>query len=174
MSYIDKYLLSGETIAFHTRPHWIVCAKPFFAVLALLGIAGLGVALYASRLHAANAADKLYVESGLVGLFLLFLAIVVPILSSKTVDCVVTNQRVIIKTGFWSHKTTEMFLNRVESVSVEQSFLGRLFDFGNVTIHGAGGTPEPFHRIAQAREFQRQIQEQIKTAGAQGPSFPVK
>jgi len=67
-----------------------------------------------------------------------------------------------------------MFLSRVESVTVEQSFLGRIFNFGNVTIHGSGGTPEPFHRIAKAREFQRQIQEQIKTASGQNPGMTSK
>ena len=174
MSYIDKYLLSGESVAFRTRPHRIVTAKPFFLVLVLLAIAGLCVALYATRLQQPDAQRKLYVEAIVAGLCVLLFTILVPLLATRNTDCVVTNQRVIIKTGFWSHRTTEMFLTRVESVTVEQSFLGRIFNFGNVTIHGSGGTPEPFHRIAKAREFQRQIQEQIKTAGGQDPGMAPK
>jgi uncharacterized membrane protein YdbT with pleckstrin-like domain len=164
MSYIDKYLLSGETVAFRTRPHWIASAKSFFVVLVLLVVAGLGVALYGRNIDGPDAAKKLYLEAGAAGLVLLLIAVVLPILANRTVECVVTSQRIIIKTGFWSHKTTEMFLSRVESLSVEQSFMGRILNYGSVTIHGSGGTPEPFHRIAKAREFQRQIQEQIRNA----------
>ncbi|HET6845179.1 MAG TPA: PH domain-containing protein [Candidatus Angelobacter sp.] len=164
MSYIDKYLLSGETVAFRTRPHWIAGAKSFFVMLVLLVMAGLGIVLYGRTLDDLDAAQRLYLEAGAAGLVLLLIAIVLPILGNRTVECVVTNQRIIIKTGFWSHKTTEMFLSRVESLSVEQSFMGRILNYGSVTIHGSGGTPEPFHRIAKAREFQRQIQEQIRNA----------
>jgi uncharacterized membrane protein YdbT with pleckstrin-like domain len=173
MSYIDKYLLSGESVAFRTRPHWIVSAKPFFVVLVLLVIAGLGIALYGTRLQP-DPQRKLYVEAIVAGLCVLLFTILIPLLLTRNTDCVVTNQRVIIKTGFWSHRTTEMFLTRVESVSVEQSFLGRIFNFGNVTLHGSGGTPEPFRRIAKPREFQRQIQEQIKTAGGLNPGMTSK
>jgi uncharacterized membrane protein YdbT with pleckstrin-like domain len=174
MSYIDKYLLSGESVAFRTRPHWIVTAKPFFIVLIVLIVAGLAITLYGIRLQQPDAQRKLYVEAIVAGLCVLLFTILIPLLATRNTDCVVTNQRVIIKTGFWSHRTTEMFLSRVESVTVEQSFLGRIFNFGNVTIHGSGGTPEPFHRIAKAREFQRQIQEQIKTAGGQNPGMTSK
>jgi uncharacterized membrane protein YdbT with pleckstrin-like domain len=164
MSYIDKYLLSGETVAFRTRPHWIAGSKLFFVMLVLLVMAGLGVALYGRSPHDPAAAQKIYWIAGAAGLALLLIAIVIPVLGNRTVECVVTNQRIIIKTGFWSHKTTEMFLSRVESLSVEQSFMGRILNYGSITIHGSGGTPEPFHRIAKAREFQRQIQEQIRNA----------
>jgi hypothetical protein len=67
-----------------------------------------------------------------------------------------------------------MFLNRVESVSVDQSVWGRMLNYGNLTLHGAGGTPEPFNRIAKAREFQREVQEQIKLANLQGFPPPIK
>lgn len=170
MSYIDKYLLSGETVAFRTRPHWISGARPFFVMLVLLVIAGLGVALYGRSLNDPNAAPKIYWIAGAAGVVLLLIAVVLPILANRTVECVVTSQRVIIKTGFLSHRTTEMFLTRVESVTVEQSFPGRIFNYGNVTIHGSGGTPEPFRRIAKPREFQRQIQEQIRAAGSPLPA----
>src|SRR6266481_279410 len=73
MSYIDKYLLSGETVAFRTRPHWIAGARPFFVMLVLLVIAGLGVALYGRSLNDPDAAQRLYWIAGAGGLALLLI-----------------------------------------------------------------------------------------------------
>ncbi len=173
MGYIEKYLLSGETIAYRTRPHWIVSARSLAGVLLLLAVVGVALALMGSRLRPADT-HRLYLYIGLGGLALAFIAYLVPLIKRRSVECIVTNQRIIIKTGILRHKTTEMFLNRVESVSVDQSVWGRMFNYGNLTLHGAGGTPEPFNRIAKAREFQREVQEQIKLANLQNPLPPIK
>ena len=64
--------------------------------------------------------------------------------------------------------TKEVLLAKIESVSVEESLTARLLGFGRVTIHGTGGTPEVFDRIARPHEFRRQVQIQIETLGS-GP-----
>lgn len=173
MGYVEKYLLSGETVAYRTRPHWIVSAKPLAGVLLLLAAALAGLALIGTKLRP-DETTRVYTYIGLVGLLLALIAYIVPLIKRRSVECIVTNQRIIIKTGILRHKTTEMFLNRVESVSVDQSVWGRMLNYGNLTLHGAGGTPEPFNRIAKAREFQREVQEQIKLASLQGFPPPIK
>jgi len=173
MGYVEKYLLSGETVAYRTRPHWIVSAKPLAGVLVLLALVGVGIAMIGSKLRP-DETTKLYTYIALAGLLLTVIAVAVPLIKRRSVECIVTNQRIIIKTGLLRHKTTEMFLNRVESVSVDQSVWGRMLNYGNLTLHGAGGTPEPFNRIAKAREFQREVQEQIKLANVQNPSAGIK
>ena len=55
----------------------------------------------------------------------------------------------------------EIVLDRVESLIVEQGLLGRLFDFGSVSIVGTGGTKDPFHLIADPLGFRRAVQEQL-------------
>ncbi len=42
-------------------------------------------------------------------------------------------------------------------VDVDQSVLGRLFNYGNVTIHGTGTTLEPFRGIDRPIEFRNQV-----------------
>ncbi len=59
-----------------------------------------------------------------------------------------TDKRVIAKTGFISRNTVELFLDKVEALNVEQSVLGRVFDFGTVAIHGTGATQEPIRNIS--------------------------
>jgi uncharacterized membrane protein YdbT with pleckstrin-like domain len=78
-----------------------------------------------------------------VGLFILIWAWI----RYKTTEFAVTDRRVIAKSGLISRRTVEMFLDKVESLNVEQSVPGRLFDYGTVTIRGTGATSEPFADI---------------------------
>jgi uncharacterized membrane protein YdbT with pleckstrin-like domain len=54
----------------------------------------------------------------------------------------VTDRRVVYKRSFISRRTNAMNMNTVESVQVDQSILGRILDYGTVTILGAGRLPE--------------------------------
>ena len=75
-------------------------------------------------------------------------------------EFVITNKRLVIKTGFISRKTVELNLNKVESIQVEQSVWGRMFGFGTIIVHGTGETTEVFTRIDDPLEFRRKFQEQ--------------
>ena len=61
------------------------------------------------------------------------------------------------KTGFIQRKTFEMSLDKVESVDVNQSILGRIFDYGDVTIMGVGEGEEDIKTIASPLEFRNAI-----------------
>jgi hypothetical protein len=41
----------------------------------------------------------------------------------------------------------EMNLQKIESVDVDQSLIGRIFDYGAVTIRGVGSSYEPLRLI---------------------------
>lgn len=87
-------------------------------------------------------------------------------LSWRSAEFAVTNKRVILKTGFLQSKTAEMFLNKIESVGVDQSISGRILGFGSITIRGTGGSFEPFHRVSSPLRFRNEIQEQIGRAAS--------
>ncbi len=42
--------------------------------------------------------------------------------------------------GFIRRYTVEVHMDKVESVDVDQSLLGRMLDYGDVIIHGTGAT----------------------------------
>jgi len=50
-------------------------------------------------------------------------------------------------------------LPKVESISVSQSILGRMLDYGNLQIVGTGGTKEPIPCISQPLMFRRKFDE---------------
>jgi len=70
----------------------------------------------------------------------------------------VTNRRLKMTTGWFSLKTVEMNLSKVESVSIAQGLLGRSWGYGTVRLIGTGGTGEPFSGIAAPMKFQRAVQ----------------
>jgi len=90
------------------------------------------------------------------GILTLFIS---PALARWSDEFVITDKRIICKTGLFSHKTLEMNLNKIESVNVDQSIFGRIFGFGTITIIGTGGTRESFPDIRDAVEFRKKFQE---------------
>ena len=64
-----------------------------------------------------------------------------------TNEIVVTDRRVIYAHGFIQRHTVEVHMDKIESVDVDQSVLGRLLDYGDVTIRGTGTTLEPIREV---------------------------
>ncbi|HOD62471.1 MAG TPA: PH domain-containing protein [Bacilli bacterium] len=94
----------------------------------------------------------------------LFTLWISPIIRQLTSEFVITNKRIIMKTGLISRKTFEMNLQKIESVNVDQSFWGRLLGFGTVSIVGTGGSRESFSDISKPLLFRRKFQETEITA----------
>ena len=91
------------------------------------------------------------------GLGLIFL--IVAYIRYKTTELAITNKRVIAKTGFISRQTVELNINKVESIQVNQSILGRIFNFGTLIISGAGNPQAPIPNISDPMAFRRAFME---------------
>jgi uncharacterized membrane protein YdbT with pleckstrin-like domain len=79
-----------------------------------------------------------------------------------TTEFAITNQRIIAKRGFIHRNTLEILLSKVESVSVYQNILGRLLDFGTVTVTGTGGTKESFKAIIAPVNVRKKVNQVIQ------------
>lgn len=151
MSYTESQLLPGERIKYQGHLHWF----PFLP------------AYLAGGIFAAAALAGLFTETW--WLAILGLVVAVPIfvwtyITRSTSEFSVTDRRVVIKTGWIQRRTLETILEKVETIGVEQSFIGRLFDFGTIIVMGTGGTGEPFRNIARPLEFRRQVQSSVSSA----------
>ena len=63
----------------------------------------------------------------------------------------------IYKTGLMRRHSIEINMDKVESVDVDQSLLGRLFGYGSITIRGTGESIEPLWGIAHPIEFRNHV-----------------
>ncbi len=77
----------------------------------------------------------------------------------KTTELAFTNKRVIAKFGFISRNTIELNIQKVESIQVQQSVLGRIFNFGTLVISGAGNPQAPILGISEPMAFRRAFME---------------
>ena len=161
MGYVDTNLIPGECVAYRARLHWIVLL-PALLVGSVLDLAGAG--LIVGAFLAREPGGQLSALMIVPGIILMVGGagwIASGAIKRNATEIAVTSRRVLIKSGVLHRHTTEVLLAKVESVSIEESLLARLLGFGKVTIHGTGGTPETFDRIAAPNEFRRQVQGQI-------------
>jgi len=94
---------------------------------------------------------------------------IAPLVARATSEFAVTNRRVIIKVGLVWRKTVEMNLEKVESIGVEQTVLGRILGYGTIVVVGTGGTNEPFPRIADPMGFRRAVNLATEALRVRGP-----
>ena len=83
----------------------------------------------------------------------------------RTTEIAITNKRIISKRGIISRSTMELRLDKIESIKVDQGMLGRIFNFGSITIAGTGGDATPIESIADPLEFQRRFMSAVGGKG---------
>ena len=153
MGYVDKHLLEGEKVVYRARLHRIIFLPPL--VLAVLGlVVAVLVNIYLKNREAA----------GIVGAAFLIVAILVAVpryIRYVSSEFAVTNKRVIVKVGLIYRDTLELVLAKVETIGVDQTVLGRILNYGTITVTGTGGTKEPFKDIASPIEFRERVQSQL-------------
>ena len=168
LSYVEKHLISGETIQYQTKLHWIVMLGHVViaAVLAVLGV-GLLVTPWSSVNGSLVSYATVLRWVGAVFLVIAAIFLAVGVVRRGATVMALTNKRVIVKTGLASRRTIELLLSRIESVVVEEPAMGRVLGYGTVIIRGTGGTPETFEKIYHPLQFREQVQSQISATQKQ-------
>lgn len=146
MSYIQNNLQAGEEIKYKADIHWYIFMYP--AVLILLG------AFFSS------------VPKGFlyyIGLILLLLGVIQLVkraLFKMGAEYIVTNKKVVLKSGILSRDALELTLNKCEGLRITQSALGRIFGFGAIVVT-TGGATNTFKFIADPVRFRNEINAQL-------------
>jgi len=148
MRYIGEILQPGEKVLFAGTLHWIVYLPAVLVLLPALGA-------------------LTQIRSGPTGLSWMIAAIAFAIASAVmfvsawfrrwTTEIDVTDRRIVYKTGFIRRHTVEMNMDKVESVDVDQSFWGRLLDYGDITIHGTGDSIDPLRGVGSPLDFRNKV-----------------
>ena len=148
MSYVQRVLQPGEQVRRISSIHWIVY-WPGVAV-ALLAV----VAYWFSETRYLTGIWRYTAYAlALVAIFLL----IQQWLQWWVTEIAVTDRRVIYKKGLVRRQTNEMNMDKVESVQIDQSILGRMLDYGDVTILGTGEGFETLRTIGSPIELRNSI-----------------
>lgn len=150
MAYPTKLLSPGESIQFEMRPHWRALIMP---VIVLIALVFLGVWLY---FLTDNSILRWIIA--LVAIIILLFGVLIPFLRWVTTQYVFTDRRIIVRHGLLTKQGRDVPLAKVNSVSFEQSLLGRMFNFGVLQIESANvdGTLS-INDVPDVEEIQRDV-----------------
>ena len=149
--YIDEILQPGERVLYSTNAHWSFYLPAIAAWIVAI------VFLVLSRMVGTDVLMLICLAfAAVVGLAALYWT-ATAWFHRWTTETDVTNMRIVHKTGFIKRRTFEMSLDKVESVDVNQSILGRIMNYGNVTIMGVGEGKETISTIASPLAFRNAI-----------------
>jgi uncharacterized membrane protein YdbT with pleckstrin-like domain len=128
-TYVDQVLIPGERVIYQGKPS-------LWGDWPLWLVGGLTIPI-------------------VIGVLILIYAYV----RMKSTELAITNKRIIAKFGFVQRNTTEIQLNKVESIQVEQGVMGRLLNFGTLTVTGTGSSFAPIKNISNPIEFRKKFVE---------------
>jgi uncharacterized membrane protein YdbT with pleckstrin-like domain len=153
MRYVDQVLQPGETIRVVTSVSWVGYLRGL--VLWLIAVVLL---IYFTPWSEGSPGWNLLGWILFAAAFVIGAVLLVEHWWRRfTTEVAVTDRRIISKTGFIKRRTVEMHMDKVESVDVDQTILGRLFNYGDITIRGTGETLEKLSSIDHPLEFRNHV-----------------
>jgi uncharacterized membrane protein YdbT with pleckstrin-like domain len=157
MPYPKHLVNEGEEVALDLRPHWW-----FFSKHILTGIPLLILWILQFRLDDGTGRD---VARGTLGVITIVWAIwlLLKFVSWTRTYFVVTDQRVVYRTGVLSRHGVEIPLDRVNNINFHQRMFDRIIGAGNLEIQSAGeqGTTM-FENVRHPDGVQQEIYRQME------------
>src|SRR5262245_19438763 len=143
--YLKNLLGENEQVLFITRQHWSVLLGEILSEMVLATVLGVLITLI----------WMFWVPDSLVplGYLLLLLPLVSlwrDLLIWRNRQYIVTNWRVIQMAGVFNKEVSDSSLEKVNDVKLEQSFWGRLLNYGNIEILTASELGvSKFHKVGR-------------------------
>lgn len=172
MPWPEDALSDGETIVTSFRPHWKLLFIPMLWFLA--GLILLGIAISLDWISGA------FLWVILLGVVIAALWLVVrPLVDWYTTRYVLTDERLITRTGLVAKSGIEIPLERITNVNFSQSVFERMLGAGDLLIESAGSTgqsefkniphPDTFQTVLYKTREQRSIE--LSGSGASTGEF---
>ena len=149
--YTASNLSKGEKVVFTTgisKWHWVG-----ISTVGLLSIIGYGWTMSSSSIWTQ--------VPGLMVSTLFLIATLNGIISQYTTEYVVTNKKVVAKTGWISRKTDELLIKKTEGLDVEQGIVQRMLGYGTVQFSGTGSQKVTFFLIDNPMNAKKQLENLI-------------
>ena len=151
MGYIEQNLVADERIIFKGEIHWMRYARPILIIF--LGVLALYWNMWAV----------------IAGVILMLIGIFQIAYIYFGLSYAVTTKRIILKKGILNVEALEIILTKVEGVHIEQSFLGRLLNYGTVVVT-TGEVINRFEYLAYPAQFSNSVHEVVQSLDTEDPT----
>lgn len=132
MGYPAKLLTKDETVIYDMRPHWRSLFFPALALILIVFVTVLLMTVIPSDWDWAK-----YLTLGVAAIFLIWW-VVMPVIRWATSQYVITNRRVIVRTGIVARQGRDMPLQRINDVHFSYGVIDRMLGCGDLIIESAG------------------------------------
>jgi uncharacterized membrane protein YdbT with pleckstrin-like domain len=152
MAYPDRLLTTGEVVEYDMRPHWRLLAVP---AVVLVGLVFVGV--YALTAMPPGWEPARWVVVLLLAALLVWL-VVGPVVRWATTQYVLTNRRVIVRSGIVARQGRDMPLARVNDVHFAYTVVDRLLGCGTLVVESAAESGQlVIHAVPDVELVQREV-----------------
>ena len=144
MGYMSSHLMSGESIVYEAKLHKIVYLPPVLVGCLILVLC----AVFPS--HA----------TAVLALIVILICAIWCIFINGGRQFFLTTRRVVVKKGIIRRCVHELMLRKCEGIQVEQSIMGRIFNYGTLLVT-TGEATNYYKMIKDPFTFSTRINEQI-------------
>lgn len=157
-------MIDDDEIVYGTyRVHVIFLIGQLLSEIVLLSLTFLAMSLAGDLLGAMeNQSTTLFIVNLVLWVIaaVLIVSAIIDIVRWYTKAIIVTDRRLIRREGFIQRNIVDITLNRLSQVDFVQSFVGRMLNYGNLTIMGGADLPpQEFRNIANPIEFRNTIED---------------
>jgi hypothetical protein len=167
----------GEYLVHRARVHWGVFILPGL-ILVALAILDIPLVFLVSSLK--QMAGSLQNGSALGMNWFLLVVVALPIFPTLVIlgivtlaylksEVMVTNKRLVYRTGFMARISGELLLKNIEALFSEEPILGRMMGYGTVVVTSIGGLQLPFRFIRNPQNFHAALKAAVGT-----PQLPAE
>lgn len=144
MKYLQQSLHINEEVLILPKLHWAVYFDNYFSLAVLYVMLCESMNFFIENSHQFYRFFE--TTEKYIGLAI-FLRIVYLFIRNYSIEMAVTNYRVIFKIGIIHIYSEELSNDKVETVCVMQSFVGRLLNYGNIVFSGTGTSKLVFRKV---------------------------
>jgi uncharacterized membrane protein YdbT with pleckstrin-like domain len=155
MGELSRELAPGEQVLVRARTHPIVFGGT--VAFAAFVVGAVWLIIVRNELGGST-----ILQLWVAALAVVVIGFVSPVLRWRNAECVVTTRRLLLRTGLFRPRTLALLLPAIEDVSVEQSFGGRLLDYGTLQVVAADGAIDVFPRVYRAQQVRDAVLRQTQ------------
>jgi len=159
MGYPEDALAPEEELLLHRHPHWKSLILPAATLFGATMLAGFLLGLAQARLDGA-AATVLSVAAVLVWLVLVGWRCAVPLVSWLTTHFIVTDRRVLVRTGILTHSGIDIPMGRISNVQFRHGLVDRMLRTGTLVVVSAADDPLEFDDIPEVQQVHSLLYQQ--------------
>ncbi len=172
MSYVERILLPTEKVLFYGivtpatyLPGTVLCILAVLCAKLLPGLSQEYYWAYSVHYYIYEISPTLAENGVAITTAILFLSgiswVVKAFITYISTEMAITNRRVIAKWGVSSTTTTEIDRRKIAGVTINQNLLGKLLNYGYVTLQGYSGTITGMPPISRPYDFQKYVNSRV-------------